>query len=205
MASASGTWRGRASHFAKNLPKNLAVAVAIVSGLSVILSAAWSLYQFGNATREQRKTARIVQLTSYESFGQVLKRYHEIEVITDNFMRRHRRAALDLPALLKRDETGSSIYYSAELKDFREIHQFYEELGALIRYGAVDFVLVFELVTFPSDFQDATRTLQQFLTDHWFETRDDPVKKRLADFGSNFEDLERRYEEARRLAREARR
>ena len=193
------------SRFAKNLPKNLAVAVAIVSGLSVILSAAWSLYQFGNATRDQRKAARIVQLTSYESFGQVLKRYHEIEVITDNFMRRQRRGALDLQALLKRYETGSSMYYAEELKDFREIHQFYEELGALIRYGAVDFALVFELVTFPSDFQGATRPLQQFLADHWFETQDDPVKKRLADFGSNFTDLEQRYEEARRLAREARR
>jgi hypothetical protein len=190
------TWLRGASRVAKNL----AVVVAIVSGLSVILSAAWSLYQFGVATRDRSRTARIAQLTTHESFGQVLKRYHEIELTTDNFMRRHRRGSLDLPAFLKRYETGSSMYYSPELKDFREIHQFYEELGALIRYGAVDFELVFQLITFPSDFQEATRPLQQFLSDHWFELRADPGEKRLRDFGFNFAELEKNYE-ARRHGR----
>ncbi len=70
------------------------------------------------------------------------------------------------------------MYYSPELKDFRKIHQFYEELGALIHFNAVDFELVFQLITFPSDFQETTQPLQHFLRDHWFELRSDRCRKR---------------------------
>jgi hypothetical protein len=179
---------------ASSLGKNLAVVVAIVSSLSVIAGTAWSLFEFANATRAKSRSARIAQLTTYESFGELLKRYHEIEQKTDDFTRRHRRADWNFAALLKQYETGASVYYSDAFKDFRAIHQFYEELGTVIRFGAVDFELVFQLITFPSDFQEATRPLQQFLQDHWFELRADPKERQLRDFGFNLAELEKNYE-----------
>ena len=189
-------WLQVASRFGKNL----AVVVAIVSSLSAIAGAAWTLFEFARATREKSRVAQIAQLTTYASFGELLKRYHEIEQKTDAFMRQHRHATWDLAALLKQHETGASMYYSPELKDFRDIHQFYEELGTLIRFGAVDFELVFQLVTFPSDFQETTKPLQQFLSDHWFELRSDLTAKKLRDFGFNLAELEKNYE-ARRHGR----
>ena len=184
----------RLSRFATNL----AVVVAIVSGLSAIAGAAWSLVEFARATREKSRAAQIGQLTSYASFGEVLKQYHMIEEKTDAFLRQHRRADWDLPALLTKYQTGASIYYSPELRDFRDIHQFYEELAALVRYNAVDFELVFQLITFPSDFQDTTKPLQRFLADHWFELRADPDSRALKDFGSNLAEIEKNYDARRR-------
>jgi len=47
-----------------------------------------------------------------------------------------------------------------------------------------------DTITFPSDFTDATRDLQNFLRDHWFELSQDPKKRRLCDFGANLDQLE---------------
>ena len=194
MANTCSSWAKGASHVAKQL----ALAVAIVSALSTLAGAGWSLIEFAKATREQARVARISQLTTYASFGELLKRYHVIEKSTDGFMRQHRTPDWDLSALLKQYQTGASVYYSQELSEFRDIHQFYEELGTLIRFNAVDFELVFQVITFPSDFQDTTRQLQQFLADHWFELRSDPRSRVLTDFGFNLAELERNYEAHRR-------
>jgi hypothetical protein len=183
------TWVDVAASFGKKL----AVIVAIVSGLTAVSSAAWSLIELAKETRERSKVARIAQLTTYASFGKFLERYHVIEQRTDDFMRRDRQQRLDRDELLRRYQTGASIYYSEELREFREIHQFYEELATLIRFGEVDFDLVFQLITFPSDFTDATRELQSFLRDHWFEMDKDPKKRRLCDFGANLDQLEKNY------------
>ena len=182
---------------AGGLSKNIAVIVGIVSGLSAISGAAWSLFEFARAMHERTRFEQVSQLTTYASFGELLKRYHQIEEVTDNFMRQHRKDNWDLPALLEKYGTGASIYYSPELKDFREIHRFYEELGALIHFDAVDFELVYQLISFPTDFLESTRPLQVFVRDHWFELRKDPAKRALKDFGCNFEELNRVYERRR--------
>jgi len=183
------TWVDAAAGFGKKL----AVFVAIVSSLTAISSAAWSLIELAKETRERSKVARIAQLTTYASFGKFLERYHVIEQKTDDFMKRDRQKRIDRDDLLRGYQTGASIYYSDELRDFREIHQFYEELATLIRFGEVDFELVFQLITFPSDFADATRDLQKFLRDHWFELNKDPKKRQLCDFGANLDQLEKNY------------
>ena len=185
-------WIQRASGFGKNL----AVVVAILSSLSAISGAAWSLFEFARATREKSRVAQISQLTTYASFGQFLKRYHEIEIKTDRFIRTHREtdwARFDQEQL-KKYKTGSSMYYSSELEEFRDIHQFYEELATLIRFNAVDFELVFQLITFPSDFYEITKPLQNFLRDHWFELRPDPARRALKDLGFNLDELAKNYE-----------
>ena len=196
MTKRQPTWFDRVSR----VSKHLAIVVAVLSSLSAIAGAAWSLFEFARATREQSRVAQIAQLTSYASFGQLLKGYHEVEEKTDAFLRQHRRAdwKVEAPALLKKYETGASMYYSPELRDFREIHQFYEELGTIIRFNAVDFELVFQLVTFPSDFYDSTKPLQDFLSNHWFELRPDPSKRILKDFGFNLKELSENYEARRK-------
>lgn len=177
-----------------NLSKKMAVIVAIVSSLTTLCGAAWSLLEFARATRERANVARIAQLTTYQSFGDLLKRYHNIEKMTDDFMRRYRKNPPDLVALMHQYQTGSSIYYAEEMKEFREIHQFYEELGTLIRFKAIDFELVYQTVIFPSDFYEDTQPLQVLISEHWFELRKDAKNRALNDFGFNLSELRRNYE-----------
>ena len=196
MAKKQPTWFDQVTR----VSKHLAIVVAVLSSLSAISGAAWSLFEFARATRDKARVAQIAQLTSYASFGELLKRYHEIEEKTDAFLRVHRRTNWTAKAneLLKKYETGASMYYSPDLRDFRYIHQFYEELGTIIRFNAVDFELVFQLVTFPSDFYENTKPLQDFLSNHWFELREEPKKRILEDFGFNLQELSRNYEARRK-------
>lgn len=99
----------------------------------------------------------------------------------------------DTAEMLTRYKTGSAMYTSPELKDFRTIHQFYEELGTLIRFGAIDFETAFQLITFPSDFFEETRPQHNFLRDNWFALRADPNQRALSDFGANLAELGNNY------------
>ena len=174
--------------------KNIAIIVSIVTGLSTIAGVLWNLYEFASASRERTRAARITQLTTYANFGDLLQNYREIEQKTDDFMRAHRNADWDFAALLNEYETGASLYYSPEFKDYREIQEFYEELGTLIRFDALDFELVFQFVKFPSDFYETTKPLQDFISAHWFELRSDPNQRALRDFGHNLTRLANNFE-----------
>lgn len=176
----------------------LAVVTAVISGLSAVAGAAWSLWEFAQATHTQARTARIQQLTTYGSFGEFLKQYHQVEATTERFLAVYRAKSVNPQALLVRYRTGSAMYLSPELADFRAVHQFYEELGTLIRFGVVDFEVAFELITFPSDFYEETAPLREFLAAHWFELRSDPAQRALKDFGYNLRILESSYAARRR-------
>jgi hypothetical protein len=177
--------------------KNIAKIVAIATGLSAIAGVLYNLYEFANSYQKTVKAAQISQLTSYSSFGKLLEHYRKIEQKTDDFIRAHRNGHWDYEALLKQYKTGASLYYSPKFRDFREIREFYEELGTLVRYKALDGELVFQLITFPSDFQETTKPLQNFISDHWFELRPDPNQRKLKGFGSNMVQLEKNYEKRR--------
>lgn len=179
----------------------LAVVVAVISGLTTVAGAAWGLIEFAQATRIETKNARIKQLTTYGTFGEFLKRYHHVEVITENFMARYRNKEFDTEKLLKTYKTGSAIFTSPELKEYREIQQFYEELGTLIHFEVIDFDSAFELITFPSHFFEETKPLSNFLKMHWFELRPNPEQRVLKDFGENLEKLESLYVERREFFR----
>lgn len=177
----------------QRLGSRLAIVVGVISGLSTVGGAAWSLLEFAHATRTETRAARVKQVTSYASFGEFLKRYHEIEEVTERFLADYRTKKFDPAEMLTRYKTGSAMYTAPELKDFRAIHQFYEELGTLIRFGAIDFETAFQLITFPSDFFEETRPLHNFLRDNWFALRPDPQQRALSDFGANLTELGNNY------------
>lgn len=172
----------------------ITVLVAIVTGITTVSGVLWNLYEFANYTKQKTKAAQISQLTSYKTFGELLTHYRKIELKTDMFMRTNVIQKLNLNYLIDKYKTGSSIYYSEELNDYREIREFYEELGVLIRFDAIDFNLVFQLITFPSDFYEATKQLQEFIGEHWFELRKEVGKRKLKDFGFNMDQLASNYE-----------
>ena len=184
---------------------NIALIVGILTGLSTMAGVVWNLYEFAMATREKAKAAQVAQLTTYSTFGALLTRYRQVAQQTEVFMRAYRNDQWDDPAILqafldaslKEYKTGAAMYYAPLLADFREIRTFYEELGALLRFNTVDFEVVFQLITFPTDFYETTKPLQSFLRAHWFELRPDPAKRTLKDFGWNMWQLTTNYDKRR--------
>ncbi len=193
MSEAPQKWQAKLS----NLGKSIALVVSIATGLSTAAGVVWSLYEFASAAHEKARAARIAQLTTFGSFGDLLENYREIEILTNSFIRTHRGTGWDFKALLEQHGTGASIYYSPEFEDYRKIQMFYEELGTLIRFKALDFEIVFQLMTFPSDFYEGTKPLQDFLSAHWYELRKDPAKRALKGFGTNLTQLAENYDRRR--------
>jgi hypothetical protein len=187
------------------LGSNIALIVGILTGVSTMAGVVWNLYEFAIATREKTKAAQVAQLTTYSTFGAVLTRYRQVAQQTEVFMRAYRNNRWDDPATLQtfldaslqKYQTGAAMYYAPPFADFREIRTFYEELGALLRFNTVDFEVVFQLITFPTDFYETTKPLQSFIRAHWFELRPDPATRILKDFGSNMWQLATNYDKRR--------
>jgi len=189
MNDTSNNWVSRWS-------KTTAVIITLITAVASLASLTWDFSKFVNSQLERDKAARIAQLTTYSTFGDMLKRYQEIAKLTYEFLDKYREDPLDqskLDLLLAKYKTGSAIFYSSpELGDFSEIREFYEELGTLIRFGAIDFDLAFQVVTFPTDFLEETKALADFIGDNWFG-----ANRRLPSFMLNMRLLAENYENKR--------
>ena len=173
----------------------LTVLVTVLTALSTISGILWNLYEFANATRQKARTEQIAQLTTYESFGEVLTEYRGIQVLTNKFVNEFNTETL--PMLEEKYKDGSSLYFSDELKNYRKIREFYEELGVLIRFGAIDFELAYQLIAFPDDFLSMTKNLQEYIEMNWFSEDSGLKDRKLVDFNANFCELGKRYQQRR--------
>ena len=182
-------WGERLSRFSKNL----ALVVAIVTGLSTLIGLAWNIYENAQATRDERYDEQIAELTTYADFGEMVKEYRVIGRRTAEFMKAHRHTKWNCDSLLDLYEAGVSIYYSKDLEDWTSLREFYEDLGLLIRYDVLDFDLVYELIIFPTECIELTAPLTDCLSENWYGPG-----KPLYGLSSNLHQLHLNYERKRK-------
>lgn len=176
-------WIGRAPPPAKDEPvgpwerlgelaRRVATVAGIIASLSTVSGAGYALWQLALIKSTERQVEEMKQLTTFGTFSEFVAKYRRMAIETDRYLRVLRAEPAFTPErldeLLRRHGTGSSIYYSDEMTRFREIHEFYEELGLQVCRGALNHELVFELVTFPTDFAERTRPLCRFMGSAWF-------------------------------------
>lgn len=163
--------RKKLSRFA-TISKQVATVAAIVTGLTTLAGAAMALWQFAWRTETERKAEDLRELTTFGSYAEIVRKDRDVTKLTNSYMATVREhgplSPVDLEDLLTRYKTGLAIYEAPEFESFRTIHEFYEELGLQVSRGALDFDLVFQLVTYPSDFAKATRALCTFIGANWF-------------------------------------
>ena len=92
---------------------------------------------------------------------------------------------------------GQDAYYHDCFEEFVAVGRYYDELGAMVRLGYVDFDFLFTLLPFPDKFWEATREYRVAIAANW-EKKDDP----LPDFWINFSWLRDEYRKERRRAGE---
>ena len=58
----------------------------------------------------------------------------------------------DAKTLFEEYDTGEAVYSLESLKDFRDIHRYYESLGAKVKLQYIDIDLIYEVINFPDTF-----------------------------------------------------
>lgn len=146
----------------------IAKSVGSIASLFAIL---WGAVEWGLHSRNERQADTAKQLSSLGTFGDMLKKTNAMEVKVNKWMTEKwpLYATSEAQAkLMENYRSGANIYYSDEMSDFREIHMFFESLGVIIDRKVLFFDAFFDSVTFPTNYEQATRGFQKWLGDNWF-------------------------------------
>ena len=158
----------------------------ILTCLSIIVSIVVTLLGLRDGWRRDRLAG----------FDQSKKIFESDFTIRDDIFRfLHVEPTLPKPrAMLATYGSGRAMYYAEDdnLRHFRNACHHYEEVGALVKAGYVDFDLYYQIVPFPRDFWNSTEELRQTIGANW-----DGPDRPLPDFLANFADLGRRYDRQR--------
>ncbi|MDL5034257.1 hypothetical protein QRD43_20315 [Pelomonas sp. APW6] len=169
--------------------------VGIASGISVIVGAIISVGQFREFVDNSVKgdmSRRLAALSHVKEFfaedAKIARRAHR-------FLDTHWREIQ--PRIAQKIEVaggGEAFYLSDEMADYAAVHYHYEQLGALVKLGYIEFTLVYEIIAFPDEYMDRTAPLRQALAANW-----KGPGKPLNDLGSNIQWLRACYEFSRKL------
>lgn len=174
--------------------KNLAIVAGIGTALSTLAGLTWNLIEDAHATRDRRIAGRVGELTSFEDFGEIVTHYRkDIGRKSAAVTRAARNRPWNCDSLLDLYGSGSALYYSQEMKEYAHVREFYEDLGLLVRYGAIDFELVYEVIIFPSDFVRETEPMSRCISENWFGRG-----KGIKDFSYNMDLLGKNFERKRK-------
>ncbi len=169
--------------------------VGIASGISVIVGAAISVGQFREFVDNSVKgdmSRRLAALSHVKEFfaedAKMARRAHR-------FLSTHwLQIQPHIQEKILAAGSGEAFYLSEEMADYAAVHYHYEQLGALVKLGYIEFPLVYEIIAFPDEYMDTIAPLRQALAAHW-----KGPGKPLNDLGSNIQWLRACYEFSRKL------
>jgi hypothetical protein len=168
--------------------------VGILSSLSIILGVAISVTQLIGFVENSKRASVTLRLSALQQVKDFLARDEEVRRLAQQFL------AEKLPAIqanvgdrIKRYGSGEAFYLSPEMKDFATVHYHYEQMGALVKLGYVEFPLIFEIITYPDSYMERVEPLRASIAQNW-----KGPGRPLPDFGSNIQYLQKCYEASRK-------
>jgi hypothetical protein len=154
--------------------KNIAIIVGVVVTI-------FGLYK---GYKELALSARSQKLSSFGTVKELIKVDEEERAKINEIVA---MKAL-IPDMIKKHGDASSFYHSPEATKIASVGRHYEELGAMVRLGYVDFDLIYEIIPFPDEFWEATEPIRKEARSNWSEGHG------LPDFWKNFEYLKSLYD-----------
>ncbi len=136
-----------------------------------------------------RTSMQQTRLAGWQQARNVFDREDVIKVEVNDFLS---KGVPDVQELWNRYRSGRAMYQSKELAQYNRICHHYEEVGALVKQGYIDFGLYYEIVPFPEEFWNTTERLRERIGKNW-----KGEAKELKDFLSNFEGLKDHYDRKR--------
>jgi hypothetical protein len=166
----------------------------IVSSLSIVLGVAISVTQLVGFVENSKRASVTLRLSALQQVKDFLTRDEEVRRLAQEFLARK------LPAIeanvgerIKRYGSGEAFYLSPEMKDFAAVHYHYEQMGALVKLGYVEFPLIFEIIAYPDAYMQRVEPLRAAIARDW-----KGPGQPLPDLGSNIQYLRNCYEASRR-------
>jgi len=138
--------------------------------------------------------AQIAKLSALKEIKTFLKEDEDIRRRGQQFLKEGLRVILPkMKEKISIAGSGEAFYLSKEMEDFAAVHYHYEQMGALVKLGYVDFPLVFDIVAFPDAYMNAVQPLRAEVGANW-----KGPGSSLPDLGSNIDFLKRCYEKSRK-------
>jgi hypothetical protein len=168
--------------------------VGIAGGLSVILGVVISLFQLSTFVDNSRRATMTLRLSALQQVKTFLEEDEQIRRRAQVFLANRLSAVTAKQnATIKQMGSGEAFYLSPEMEDFAAVHYHYEQMGALVKLGYVEFPLIFEIVAFPDAYMEAVEPVRAAIAANW-----KGVGRELPDLGSNIKFLKSCYEMSRR-------
>ncbi|PTT76906.1 hypothetical protein DBR42_26165 [Pelomonas sp. HMWF004] len=169
--------------------------VAIASGMSVIVGVFISVGHFRDFVENAVRGDMSKRLAALQHVKEFFAEDARIARCADRFL--HQRWPALQPVLQERIRaagSGRSFYLSDEMSDYAAVHYHYEQLGALVKLGYIEFPLVFAIIAYPDEYMERTASMQKALAANW-----KGPGRPLNDLGASIHWLQRCYEHSRKL------
>ena len=166
----------------------------IVSSLSIVLGVAISVTQLIGFVENSKRASVSLRLSTLQQVKDFLGRDEEVRRLAHEFL------AQKLPGIeanvgerIKQYGSGEAFYLSPEMKDFATVHYHYEQMGALLKLGYVEFPLIFEIIAYPDMYMERVERVREAVARNW-----KGPGQPLPDLGSNIQYLRACYEASRK-------
>jgi hypothetical protein len=169
---------------------HLKLSIAQIKDLTIIFTCFATVIGIATAVFQLRDTWRQEKFVGLSQARDVIDKEDTIHQEIAEFMLSTNHLSPQM--LLAKYGSGRAIYYSDEMNEYQKICHHYEEVGALIQAGYIDFDLYYQIEVFPDYFWERTTDLRQLIRDNW-----DGKARPLPDFLKNFERLHRQYQKRR--------
>ena len=156
------------------------------SGISIVIGIVLGLTQIYKASTDLKEAAQSAKMNALPSVRDLIREDDQIQPQMRQFLQDYDKDKLR--ELLGKYPNVRSAYHSPELEGLRMAGHHYEQMGALVKSGYVDFNLIFEVVDFPDDFWETTEPLRSQAKTRWSSNGG------LPDFWKNFSYLQCRFE-----------
>ncbi len=175
---------------------NLKTIAGIASNLAVIVGVVLSLLQLASFVDNSHRATQTAKLGALKEIKTFLEQDEEVRRKGQRFLKEQAAQVKEsLKARLAAAGSGEALYLSPEMKDFAAVHYHYEQMGALVKLGYIDFPLIFEIIAFPDANLEAVEPIRAELAANW-----KGPGKALPDLGSNIDFLKSCYLKSRKEA-----
>ncbi|SEK54175.1 hypothetical protein SAMN05216359_102143 [Roseateles sp. YR242] len=168
--------------------------VGMATGLSVIVGVAMSVSHLAALVKDSKRANASTRLQALQQIHSILKEDEAIRIRARHFLR---RGVPDIEPhvvdLIREAGSGEDFYFSATMKDYAAVHYHYEQLGALVKLGYIEFPLVFEVIPFPDAYMKAVQPIRDALAENWRGIGQRP----MTGFGSDIDYLKDCFEHSR--------
>lgn len=171
------------------LTESIAKVADSAKNVTIIVGIIVTMFGLYKGYKELSASTRSQKLSTFGTDKELIKADEEQRVKIHDVLANK----ASIPGVLEKYGEMGLFYHSKEATPIVSVGRHYEQLGALVRLGYVDFDLVYEIIPFPDQFWEATAPVHAGARTNW------SGGKGLLDFWKNFEYLKTLYDKQRAL------